>query len=440
MAENGDFVVAWTTEGRDGLGDGVAAQRFSSAGVSLGDEILIPEHTDSNETVAFLEVAENGNFLLTWKRNSPIQSGPAAGDGHFGRYFNTEGPEGGIFYIPSTSVSSDGQGHHVALSHADAGSGDLFARLLPADSRQGKFRFANLAPSIAENNVTPFMSEIYRIDGALGDSSVEPMTLRGDAKPWSDYVESSSELLFPEEDSWQPQTFPVPLRTDIVVEDDESFFVQLFNPTGGVPIAGDVQEVTILNEDFTPSGLFPRTLGFHPRVDFPSGDYSLENVAISPLGSTAVLGKRFENDVFLGFYVTLYDRTENILATSRVDDASTSVESSAALAFNNDGDLLVAWLSNGSVFGHWYDPFGQSLSRFEIEPPCDATICEAQGPLLIAPSVDNEVDIIFHYPTEPFGRTRVNPGGVLVYNAMNRRPASHPSNAYVSSTDASESK
>ena len=41
MTANGDFVVTWTSDGQDGSGQGVYAQRFNASGVAQGSEFRV---------------------------------------------------------------------------------------------------------------------------------------------------------------------------------------------------------------------------------------------------------------------------------------------------------------------------------------------------------------------------------------------------------------
>ena len=58
---NGDFVVVWTDDVADGNSYGIYAQRFNSAGASLGTEFRINTQTSSTQYQPSVS-AHNGTF------------------------------------------------------------------------------------------------------------------------------------------------------------------------------------------------------------------------------------------------------------------------------------------------------------------------------------------------------------------------------------------
>ncbi len=65
---NGDFVVAWTSDGQESLVSGVFGQRFSSAGGFLGTEFQINTFTPDNEELPEICCDAGGNFVVAWER------------------------------------------------------------------------------------------------------------------------------------------------------------------------------------------------------------------------------------------------------------------------------------------------------------------------------------------------------------------------------------
>lgn len=62
----GDFVVAWTSTGQDGSGEGVYAQRYNSVGVAQGAEFLVNTYTTGSQALPSLAMDTTGNFIVTW--------------------------------------------------------------------------------------------------------------------------------------------------------------------------------------------------------------------------------------------------------------------------------------------------------------------------------------------------------------------------------------
>jgi hypothetical protein len=64
---NGDFVIAWMSDGQDGDGYGIYAQRFNSTGVLQGPEFQVNEYIIGNQTDAAIAMDPKGNFVISWE-------------------------------------------------------------------------------------------------------------------------------------------------------------------------------------------------------------------------------------------------------------------------------------------------------------------------------------------------------------------------------------
>ncbi|MBA4192465.1 MAG: hypothetical protein C0467_31235, partial [Planctomycetaceae bacterium] len=66
MDSDGDFVVAWESDGQDGSYWGIYAQRFSSSGAAQGSEFLVNATTNLNQQGASVAMDGAGNFVVAW--------------------------------------------------------------------------------------------------------------------------------------------------------------------------------------------------------------------------------------------------------------------------------------------------------------------------------------------------------------------------------------
>ncbi|MEH1885096.1 beta strand repeat-containing protein [Nostoc sp.] len=66
-ANNGDFIISWTSDGQDGSSDGVYAQRYNSAGVAQGNEFKVNTYTDSFQNSPTVALAANGEYVIAWQ-------------------------------------------------------------------------------------------------------------------------------------------------------------------------------------------------------------------------------------------------------------------------------------------------------------------------------------------------------------------------------------
>ncbi len=80
----GNFVIAWSSS-QDGDGDGVFARRFDPAGAAQGAEFQVNSHTTSAEFGPVVAISDDLDFVVAW--SSSAQDG--SGSGVFARRFRT---------------------------------------------------------------------------------------------------------------------------------------------------------------------------------------------------------------------------------------------------------------------------------------------------------------------------------------------------------------
>ncbi len=114
---SGEFIVAWeASNGLDGSGDGVFAQRFSSAGIKLGLEFQVNTHTPQSQSSVDIAADGSGNFVIVWQ--SAAQDGN--NNGIFGQRFDASAtPLGTEFQVNTTTLGSQAD---PAVSMDDAGN------------------------------------------------------------------------------------------------------------------------------------------------------------------------------------------------------------------------------------------------------------------------------------------------------------------------------
>ncbi|MBL8451044.1 MAG: hypothetical protein JNM32_14125, partial [Dechloromonas sp.] len=69
-AYTGGFVVTWYSNGQDGSGYGVYAQRYSNAGAALGPEFRVNTTTSGSQTEPDIAANANGSFVVVWTDQS----------------------------------------------------------------------------------------------------------------------------------------------------------------------------------------------------------------------------------------------------------------------------------------------------------------------------------------------------------------------------------
>src|SRR5688572_4970468 len=62
MDADGDYVIAWTSDGQDGSWSGIYARRYDAAGVPQGGEFRVNTGTTLNETQPAVAMDADGDF------------------------------------------------------------------------------------------------------------------------------------------------------------------------------------------------------------------------------------------------------------------------------------------------------------------------------------------------------------------------------------------
>ena len=129
MDLDGDFAVVWSSDGQDGDGEGVYAQRFSSSGVLQGSEFLVNTHAADAQTFPSIAMDADGDFVVTW--SSLFQDHDIYGV--YAQRFNAAGlPQGDEFQVNTciagnqnySAVAMDSDGDFVVTWTSSNQDGD----------------------------------------------------------------------------------------------------------------------------------------------------------------------------------------------------------------------------------------------------------------------------------------------------------------------------
>ena len=125
---DGSFVVAWNSVGQDGSLEAVMGRRFNDAGAPLGGEFRVSQYTTGSQYNPDVALDPDGNFLVAW--TSEGQDGSTLGA--FGRWFDASGaPQGDEFAINSYTtgkqtfpeIASQGAGNFVVTYFSEGQDG-----------------------------------------------------------------------------------------------------------------------------------------------------------------------------------------------------------------------------------------------------------------------------------------------------------------------------
>jgi len=141
MNSSGNFVIGWSSNGQDGNGKGIYARRYSATGVAQSSEFQVNTYTTGDQDNASLSLDNTGNFVIGWSSNG--QDGSQNGI-YAQRYTAAGVAQGSEFRVNATTadqqsnpaISLDSSGNFVAVwdgAGAQDGSGSgVFSQLFNA--------------------------------------------------------------------------------------------------------------------------------------------------------------------------------------------------------------------------------------------------------------------------------------------------------------------
>ncbi len=132
MDSAGDFAVAWTSDAQDGSGYGIYAQRYNSSGTAQGSEFKVNTYTTNTQWLPLVAMDAAGDFVVAWQ--SYGEEGSAHGYGIYAQRYNASGTaQGSEFRVNTyttgnqwlTGAAMDAAGDFVVVwqSNGEDGSG-----------------------------------------------------------------------------------------------------------------------------------------------------------------------------------------------------------------------------------------------------------------------------------------------------------------------------
>ena len=102
IAEDGSFVLVWSSYATNGNGWGVFAQRYDDTGAASGSEFQVNTYNDSTQFDSVVGMAADGGFVVAWV--SWVQDGDSYGI--YAQRYDADGvAQGGEFRVNSYSTS-----------------------------------------------------------------------------------------------------------------------------------------------------------------------------------------------------------------------------------------------------------------------------------------------------------------------------------------------
>ncbi|RZI47492.1 calcium-binding protein [Rickettsiales endosymbiont of Peranema trichophorum] len=160
---NGNFVVVWYSYGQDGSLYGVYGQRYEADGSKLGGEFQVNSYTTGNQNAPSITSLSNGNFVVAW--GSEGQDG--SGAGVYGQRYGADGSKlSGEFQVNSyttgnqyhPSITSLSNGNFVVVWHSEGQEGGgpgVHAQVYDSEGNKmnNEFKVSTIAASETAPNV-----------------------------------------------------------------------------------------------------------------------------------------------------------------------------------------------------------------------------------------------------------------------------------------------
>jgi hypothetical protein len=100
-ASDGRFVIAWQSNGQDGDGNGIYAQRYTAEGVPDGVSFRVNSTTTGDQATPAVAMGDDGRFIIVWQGDDGLEDGVVDGTTDiFAQRFSPNGtPVGGEFQV-----------------------------------------------------------------------------------------------------------------------------------------------------------------------------------------------------------------------------------------------------------------------------------------------------------------------------------------------------
>jgi hypothetical protein len=169
MDTDGDFVVSWSSDGQDGSGYGIYAQKYNNTGTPVGGEFKVSTFTPGSQDGSSIAMDNTGDFVISW--TSAVQD-PDGSAGIYAQRFNNAGPAGTEFRVNTFtaglqnggSVAMDNSGNFIigwSTAGQDGDSTGIFAK-----------RYNNTGTALAaEFGVTTFTANQQHTNRVAMDSA-----------------------------------------------------------------------------------------------------------------------------------------------------------------------------------------------------------------------------------------------------------------------------
>ncbi len=163
MDKNGNFAIAWQSDGQDGDGYGIYAQRYDMAGVAQGSEFKVNTYTTNNQRLPSIAINEDGDFVVAWQSNG--QDG--SGEGIYAQRYNASGVAQGNEFLVNTHTTNDQSSPAIAM---DADGNFVIAWWSQDQDGDAQGIYAQRYNAVGETQGSEFQVNTYTTSSQLAPS------------------------------------------------------------------------------------------------------------------------------------------------------------------------------------------------------------------------------------------------------------------------------
>ena len=364
---DGDFVVVWESAEQDGSSSGIVARRFSSSGAPQGAEFLVNTCTTGAQTSPSVAMDDAGNFVIAW--TSDGQDGSLAG-AYAQRYSAAGAPRGGEFRLNTYTtqeqdfprVAMDADGDFVVAwesfaQDGDEGDGVFVRRFDAAGNALGAEFLVNTYTTNHQFHAVPAMDDD-------GDFVVTWISKYQDGSAYGIYAQRYSASGAPQGTEFRANTYTF---------SDQAYPSVAMDADGDFVIAWSsyLQDGSHWGAYFqrydaagAPQGAETRANTFTTGAQFlpvaamdEDGKFVITWNGRGPLASSEVWARQYD--------ASGAPRGD----AAQVNTHAPSNQHFAAVAMDDDGDFVVAWMSQYQD-GDGYGIFAQ---RYAVAPEVAAS-------------------------------------------------------------------
>ena len=379
---DGDFVVTWRSNGQDGSGYGVYAQRYNAAGVAQGGEFQVNTYTTNDQFRSAVAMDADGDFVVTWESDGQDSSFY----GIYAQRYNAAGIAQGSEFRVNTFTTSIQRLAKVAMD-ADGDFVVTWASFDQDGSSYGIYAQRYSAAGVAQGSE-------FRVNSfTTGSQSFSTVAMDADGDfvvTWqSSGQDGSGSGVYAQRYNAAGVAQGSEFRVNSFTADDQS------NSTVAMDANGDfIITWTSDNQDGSNSGVYAQRFnaagvaqGSEFRVNtFTTNGQHSSTVAMDADGDFVVTWTSSGQDGSLfGVYAQRYNAAGVAQGSEfRVNSHTISTQRSSTVAMDADGDFVIAWASyaqDGSSYGVY-------AQRYDDVGPDDA---DDAGPTVTDVLVNGEV-------------------------------------------------